>query len=123
MTYRERRERKAERLRGWAEKRDAKATALIERDAHYRGDHAFNTQPGHIPERARVIRRTEQAFEHSSKAHEMAGKAAEIERQTDNAIYSDDPDAIEALEAKLAKLEAQREEFKARNATYRKAKQ
>lgn len=46
MTYRERREAKAARLQGWAEKREDKARALIAQDAHYRGDHAFTTQPG-----------------------------------------------------------------------------
>lgn len=30
---------------------------------HYLGDHAFNTQPGHIPLRARVIARDDQAHE------------------------------------------------------------
>ena len=42
MTYRERREARAERLRQWAEKRKAKATATLEHDrATYRGDYAF----------------------------------------------------------------------------------
>ena len=57
MTYRERRERRAERLRGWAEARQARAAATFAAHEVYRSDYAFNTQPGHIPERARVIAR------------------------------------------------------------------
>lgn len=56
MTYRERREARAERLRGWAEKREKAAEATFKSHEIFRGDHAFNTQPGHIPERARVNR-------------------------------------------------------------------
>lgn len=122
MTYRERREARADRLRGWAEKREEKAAALHARNEPFRGDHAFNTQPGHIPERARVIARTERAWEHAEKARSMAGRADEIDRQAANAIYSDDPDAAEQLAAKIARLEAERDRWKAYNAACRKAK-
>jgi hypothetical protein len=120
MTYRERREAKAERLREWADSRDSKATALRKANEPYRGDIAFNTQPGHIPERARAIRRDDQAFEHMNKAENMRNRADGIDSQLDNSIYSDDPDAVEALEARVAALEVKREEMKARNAAYRK---
>jgi len=69
-------DRKAERLDGWAEKRRTKAADLERANDPYRGDHAFNTQPGHIPERVRAIRRTKKAWEHSSKAAEMEAKAS-----------------------------------------------
>ena len=69
---------KAARYEEWAEKRRAKATALHKRNEPYRGDIAFNTQPGHIPERARVIARTEKAFEHSAIAARMEQKAESL---------------------------------------------
>lgn len=121
MTYRERRERRAERLREWAETRERDANAVFRDHERYRGDHAFNFQPGHIPERERVIAREERAFASSAKAREMASRADEIERQAAGAIYDDDPDAVERLQAKLAELEARRESIKTANAEYRKA--
>jgi uncharacterized small protein (DUF1192 family) len=50
----------------------------------------------------------------------MAARADGIEAAADGAIYSDDPDAIEALEKRIAGLEAERDRIKARNAAYRK---
>lgn len=120
MTTRERKLAKADRLRDWADKRDARAAPVYERAAHYRGDHAFNTQPGHIPERARLIRAEDRAHADSAKARDMRGRAAGIEAQADNAIYSDDPDAIECLEERITDLEAQRERIKTYNASCRK---
>ena len=121
MTYRERRLAKAERLRGWASRRVVDANATLAADAHYRGDHAFNTQPGHIPERARVIAREDRAFGSLAKASSMAARADSIERAADHAIYSDDPDAIPRLRDKIAALEIRRDERKAANDLYRKA--
>jgi hypothetical protein len=120
-TYRERREAKAERYRQWADKRETDAAAVFANHERYRGDIAFNTQPGHIPLRARVIAREERAFESLAKAKSMSSKAGTIESQLDESIYDDDPDAIERLEAKLAGLEARRTEIKARSAEMRKA--
>lgn len=128
MTYRERRERKAERLREWAEKRDAKA------DAAYAGVQSITEripfgQPilvGHHSERGaradqRRIERGMDAFcENARKASEMRSRADNIEAQAKHAIYSDDPDAPERLCEKIAKLEAQRDAMKARNAEFRK---
>lgn len=122
MTYRERRAAKADRLRGWAEKRVTDAEAALARDAEkYRGDVAFNTQPGHIPERARVIARTERAFESLSKARGMASRAAGIDDQLARAIYDDDPDALARLTEKMNGLIARRDAMTVRNAEYRKA--
>lgn len=121
MTYRERREARAERLHGWAGKRQADATATLTAiDQQYRGDYAFNTQPGHIPERARVIAREDRAFESLNKAGSMERRADGIESQLAGAIYSDDPDAIEQLEIRIAALEAERDRIKAYNASCRK---
>lgn len=127
-TYRERREVKAERYREWAEKRDAKA------DAAYEGVQAITEripfgQPilvGHHSEKsARADQRRIEAgmnsfCENAAKAERMREKADNIERQARQAIYSDDADAIERLTEKLAKLEAQREAVKAKNAEWLK---
>lgn len=68
-------DKKADRYEEWADKRRQKAGALHARNEPFRGDIAFNTQPGYIPERARVIARTEKAWEHSSVAARFDGKA------------------------------------------------
>ncbi|MFI4977582.1 MAG: DUF3560 domain-containing protein [Solirubrobacterales bacterium] len=120
MTYRERREARAERLRGWAATRQARAAAVFKAGEPFTSDIAFNTQPGHIPFRARLIAREERAYESVQKAASMESRADGIEAQLTGAIYSDDPDAIEALRARLEALEAQREQIKTRNAAYRK---
>ena len=120
MTYRERRENRAERLREWAAKRESRATAVLASHEVYRGDHAFNTQPGHIPLRARVIAQDERAFESLRKAESMEHRAESIESQLVGAIYSDDPDAIDQLKARIAALEAERDRIKAFNASCRK---
>lgn len=120
MTYRERRERKAEKLDEWAAKRESAVEAVFRDHERYRGDHAFNFQPGHIPERARVIAREERAFASMDKAESMRSRAAGIEAQLATSIYDDDPDAIGQLQARIARLEAERDEAKAVNAAYRK---
>ena len=120
MTYRERREAKAERLRGWVEKREQSAGAVLAAHQIYRGDIAFNTQPGRIPLRSRVIAQDDRAFESLRKAERMAAQADGIESQLAGSIYSDDPDAIDQLRARLASLEAERDRVKAYNATCRK---
>lgn len=121
MTYRERRERRAERLRGWADKRYAGVAAVNARADEYRGDHAFNTQPGHIPERARLNRAQEGAWRSQQKAERMEERADNIERQLGAAIYNDDPDAVEALRARIAILETRRDHYKAVNSVVRPA--
>lgn len=119
-TYRERREARAERLRGWAEKRETRAAAVFEANRPYTEDWAFITQPGHIPARARIIAQEDRALDSLRKAGSMTSRAAGIEAQLAGAIYSDDPDAVAALEARIAGLEAERDRIKAYNATCRK---
>jgi hypothetical protein len=58
--------------------------------------------------------------EEQSLAKHHAAAADGIERALERSIFSDDPDAIEALTAKLAALEAERERIKAHNARCRK---
>lgn len=119
-TYRERRLAKAERLRNWAAKREHEAAAMLKANEPFTTDHAFNTQPGHIPLRARIIAREDRAFESLDKARDMTARAASIEKQADRAIYNDDPDAAERLEKRITQLEAKREQYKTINALYRK---
>ena len=68
-------DRKADRLEEWAEKRREKAAAIHAQNEPYRSDVAFNTQPGHIPLRARVLRRTEKAWEHEATVQRFEAKA------------------------------------------------
>lgn len=122
MTYRERREARAERLRGWAEQRTARATAQLNSQPELRHDYAFITQPGRIPARERMNAADDRAFASLGKAESMASRADEIERQAAAAIYSDDPDAPEALRAKIERLEAERARWRDYNAAARKSR-
>jgi len=120
MTYRERREARAERLQEWAGKREERAAAVFKAGEPFTSDYAFNTQPGHIPFRAKLIAREDRAHESLGKAASMRSRADGIEGQLAASIYDDDPDAIEQLRARIARLEAERDEAKATNAAYRK---
>ena len=129
MGYRERREAKAERLREWAEKRERKAEQASERAREMASVIPFG-QPvlmGHYSQgrdmryRARIGSTMDKAIEHSRKAREMSSRASGIEAQLASSIYSDDPDAVKALEERIAVLEAERERIKAYNASCRKA--
>lgn len=128
MTYRERRLRRAERLRQWAEKRQQRSAARFTR-AHSAIAGIPPGQPilvGHHSERhhRRDLARHDTAmragFEHQQKAASMDRRADEIERQADRAIYDDDPDALEQLRERIAGLEARRDRMKAINRAIRK---
>ena len=89
LTTRERRENKAARLRGWADGREAKADERLNA-AHAATDGIPMGQPilvGHHSQRRheRAIERGDNAMrasvEHSNKAGEMRGRAANIEAQ------------------------------------------
>lgn len=69
-------DRKADKYDGWAAKRRARANATLEHNERYTGDIAFNTQPGHIPLRARVIKQNDRAFESLAVADKFTEKAA-----------------------------------------------
>lgn len=120
-TRRERLELKLEKRHEWAEGRDRKAAELQKLNEPFRGDVAFNTQPGHIPERARAIRRSEKAAEHYGMARHHEEKAAGLERQLERSIFSDDEDAPERIRERIAELEESRAQVKAVNAAWRKA--
>jgi hypothetical protein len=131
MTTRERKEARAERLREWSDKREAKSDAL-----HAAGDLREERsgipfgQPilvGHHSERRhrnaidKAHNATRRAIENDQKAVEMARRADGIEAAAAVAIYSDDVDAKERLTEKIARLEAERDRIKAYNASCRKA--
>ncbi|HET6494553.1 MAG TPA: DUF3560 domain-containing protein [Thermoleophilia bacterium] len=129
MTYRERREAKAARLRGWADGREAKAAGDLGR-AQDLADSIPLGQPilvGHHSEgrarrdRDRIHNGMRRGIENARKAEEMRARADNIERAAAHAIYSDDDDAVEKLRAKIAKLEAQRDRIKRYNASCRVA--
>ena len=128
MTYRERREARADRLRDWAGKRETSAAANAVRASEMASVIPFG-QPilvGHHSERRdrnyrdRIGRTMDRAIEDSRKAESMRSRADGIESQLDQSIYSDDPDAVERLEERIAELEAQRDRFKAHNREMRK---
>lgn len=128
MTYRERRAARAERLRGWAEKRRRKSDASFSAAHNLAAQIPFG-QPilvGHHSERRarrdaeRIHNGIARGIEHQQKADNMTSRAAEIDRQADRSVYRDDPDAIEQLEARIADLEATRERRKTINREIRK---
>jgi hypothetical protein len=128
MTYRERRLRRAERLREWSagneqksEQRGAAADEIM--------SHIPMGQPilvGHHSERrhrkdlAKIEAGIVASHELADKAAAQARAADEIEAQAAGAIYDDDPDAIERLSEKIVKLEAERNAMKDANARYRR---
>lgn len=120
MTQRERIESKLARRQVWANRHREQAQAGLAIGRRYAGDIAFNTQPGHIPERARVIRAQDRAFEHLETADYHEGKAAGLAAQLDRTVFSDDANAIEALEARIREHEATRDRMKLVNKLYKK---
>jgi len=123
MTYRERMERRAERRREWAEKREAKGADASRRSHEIIADIPFG-QPilvGHHSEkrhRKALDRSWElmgKGVEHREMAHRHELAADTIERNLARSIYDDDPDAIERLEQKLSALQQRQETMKAVN--------
>ncbi len=119
-TYRERREARAERLQERAGTREERAAAVFKAGEPFTSDYAFNTQPGHIPFRAKLIAREDRAHESLAEATGMRSRADGIEGQLATSIYDDDPDAIAQLRERIARLEAERDAAKAANAAYRR---
>lgn len=128
MTYRDRRERRAEKRREWAEGREAKAevagtTAHEEVMQRPLGE---PIHPGSAGRRQRAaIRRsqnaTARAIEHVDMARKHRQSASTIESQLERSVYDDDPDATERLRERISENEAKREAMKARNAGFRTA--
>lgn len=120
MTTRERLERKLEKRLEWAEGREHKEEQLLSANEPFRGDTAFFTQPGDIPERRRFFQRSEKAYEHGLMADHHRTAAAGLERALDRSIYSDDENALASLEERIKANEAKREQMKLVNKLYRR---
>ena len=127
-TYRERREARADRLEGWADKREQRGEATVARAREMGAGIPFG-QPvllGHYSAgrdmryRERIGSTYDRGFEDLRKADEMGRKAESIRAAAARSVYSDDADAIERLTERIAGLEAERERVKAYNASARK---
>ena len=130
MTRRERLERRQERRLEWAEARDRKSAAGFDR-AHRIADGIPMGQPiliGHHSERharadsARIHNGMAAGVESMKMAEHHRARADGLAQQLERSIYSDDPDAVEALEAKAADLARERDRRKQINATWRRLK-
>lgn len=128
MTRRERLERKLEKRREWAEKAETRADSLSEQ-SHKMMSIIPMGQPilvGHYSEkrdrnyRNRAWNKMGKAVEQRELAEHHVSKAGGLSDQLDRAIFSDDTNATEALEQRIAENEAKRERMKKVNALYRK---
>ena len=128
MTRRERLEAKREKREEWAAKRSAKAEQRFAA-----ADRAVDGIPfgqpilvGHHSERRhraaidRMARNMDAGVESQKMAAHHSQKADGLARQLEQSIFSDDPDAIEAIEARVADLRAERDRMKASNAAFKK---
>lgn len=110
-------ERKVERRLDWAEGREKKAAASNKASRGLINGIPFG-QPiliGHHSEKRhrRTLERSQghmrKSVEHSDMADHHRSKAAGIQSQLDNSIFSDDADAIEQLKARIEGREKERE--------------
>ena len=128
MTYREKRERRAERREDWAASRRNK-----QEDSFGKAQALANQIPlgqpilvGHHSEKHarrdadRIQDGMFRGVEHGKMAAHHATAADTIRHQLVTSIYSDDHDAIERLEEKLSGLESQRARVKTINLWIRK---
>jgi len=128
MTRRERKEARIARRLEWAAGRDQKAEQGFDR-ARRIADGIPLGQPilvGHHSERRhrrdleRIDSGMRQVVESAKMAEQHRSTAAEIGRQLDRSVFSDDADALEALEARIAEHEATRARMKEVNRLYKK---
>lgn len=128
MTRRERLERKLALRREWAEKRAAKAAAAFKQSRDMVSAIPMG-QPiliGHHSEKrhrallAKIDRKMRAGVESSTMAEHHEQCADGIERQLASSTFSDDQDAIEQLQERIAAMEADRGRIKAYNASCRK---
>jgi hypothetical protein len=129
MTRRERLENKLEKRLEWAEKAETRSAALSEQ-SHSMISVIPMGQPilvGHHSEkrdrnyRERAWNKMGKAVEQSNVAEHHKSSAMGIERALEDSIFSDDANAIEALEARIAENEAKRERMKLINKLYKKS--
>uniref|UniRef100_A0A6M3M474 DUF3560 domain-containing protein n=1 Tax=viral metagenome TaxID=1070528 RepID=A0A6M3M474_9ZZZZ len=130
MTRRERLEAKAERRRDWAQSAKRRAEASFGA-AGTLADQIPLGQPilvGHHSERRarrdaeRIRDRMDRGCQEQRKAEHHIGRAHGLEVQLARSVFSDDEDAIERLEERIAKTEMEAERAQAINRAWRKAK-
>lgn len=128
MTRRERLEAKQAKREEWADKAAARSDQRFDA-ARAIADRIPLGQPilvdhhsarGHRRDLARIDANMGKAVAEQRLSEHHASKADGLARQLDRNIYSDDDDAIEALQARIADLEAEQARRKAINATIRK---
>ena len=128
MTKRERLEAKLAKRLEWAGKAEDRSSIAFDR-VHKLADSIPLGQPilvGHHSERHarrdadRISSGMAKGCDEARLADHHRGKADGLERQLDTCVFSDDPDAIEAIEARVAENEAKRERMKRVNQLYRK---
>jgi hypothetical protein len=128
MTRRERLERKLDKRREWADKAEARSTAASD-TAHHIASFIPPGQPilvGHHSEKRhrrdldRIDSNMRKAIDNQDLAEHHTAKAGGIATALDRSIFSDDSNAVEALEERIKEHEAQREQMKTINKLYRK---
>ena len=128
MTRRERLERKLERRQEWAGKASTRSGAAFGA-AHRIADVIPMGQPilvGHHSEgrarrdAARIDSSMRKGCDLSDLSKHHESKADGIQHHLNNSVFSDDPDAIEALEARITEKEDERDNMKKINSLYRK---
>lgn len=130
MTRRERLEAKVEKRHEWAEKAEDRGEALLEQ-GHKMFDVIPFGQPvlvGHHSEgtdrnyRSRASNKLHKGVEELKLAEHHESKAHGLEIQLEKTIFSDDENAIAALETRIAEREAKAAEMVATNKAWRKSK-
>lgn len=128
MTRRERKEKKIKKRIKWADKRDKKFEETMKQSQKLGegiplgqpiliGHHSEKRHRNHIK---KMQNKASQAIEHSNMAKHHRKKAEGLQRQLDNTIFSDDPDAVERLREKIKFLEAKKNRMKEVNKALRK---
>lgn len=127
VTRRERLEAKIEKRREWAQARERDAERQFEAAHNLTKDIPLgqpilighHSEKGHRATIARSHANMDKGCESVAMAKHHESKAKGLERQLDNCIFSDDENAVEAIEAKVAVLEAKRERMKRINAAHK----
>lgn len=129
MTRRTRLESKLSKRQEWSASASRKSSAAFSSAAKIadgiplgqpvlRGHHS---EKHHRRDLARIDSGMRKGCELQHKAEDHSSKADGIQQQLDRSIFSDDQDAIPALEARIAEHEAARERLRLYNASCRKA--
>lgn len=79
-----------------------------------------HSERGHRRDIARIDSGMRRGVEEQKLSAHHASKAAGLEEQLERSIFSDDENAVEALEARVAELEAKRDRMKLVNRLYKK---